>query len=83
MHLDEAHQEEGDVEDDTVPTSEPAPAAPRQEVPPPASGKPKKQKTLDGFVDRRMTDAEQENAQLGQAFALVMSGHSYNSLDQQ
>ena len=52
------------------------------EVEPYVGVPPKRQKTLDDYIDRKFSPTEQENAELAQAFALVMSGHSYNCLDQ-
>ena len=46
---------------------------------PPLPPAAKKQKTLHGFVERKFTPAEQANAEMAQAFALVMNGHSYSA----
>eukprot|EP00667_Euglena_gracilis_P012102 EG_transcript_12408 len=73
---------EGPEEEEHVNEVEPNPSssmmAPAES---PSESSAKRQKTLDTFVERRFSPQEQANAEMAQAFAMVMNGHSYNSLD--
>ena len=42
---------------------------------------PKKQCRIASYLDRTFTETEQENAEMAQAFAVVMNGHSYYSVE--
>ena len=42
----------------------------------------KKQGLLTSYLDRMFTEVEQTNAEMAQAFAVVMNGQSYNSVEQ-
>ena len=44
---------------------------------------PKKQCRIASYLDRTFTETEQENAEMAQAFAVVMNGHSYYSVERQ
>ena len=44
---------------------------------------PKKQCKIASYLDRTFTETEQEKAEMAQAFAVVMNGHTYQSVERQ
>ena len=74
-HYDSAHANGESEADATQPLSD-APL-----VDPPIDRPAKRQGTLADYLDRKFTENEQYNAEMAQAFAIVMNGQSHNHME--